>query len=338
MKRIIAAALIAALLLTLCVPAFAEEIATARTSVAGAAWDKLSNLNIALARINGVTVPAGASFSFNALVGKRTEANGFRTAMNGRGVYVVGGGVAQAATTLYLALNQLGSSIRFEEKHTYGADFTDSYVSDGNNAILVDEAEGLDFSFTNLGQGLRIDMYISGDSLYCGLSTGADQQEDSFLGWNFSAQQRLPAGSSSIVLNGTDELKNNVLLAASSINDTVLSSGDRFSFNKTVGPRTEANGYQSAVNGRGTRVVGGGVAQVASAIWLAIKNMDGVAIVQKSTYGGKYNQNYVASSNDAILTDYSGGTDFSFRNTGDEPLTISVYVQNDVLYCEIYRN
>ena len=60
--------------------------------------------------------------------------------------------------------------------------------------------------------------------------------------------------------------------------------------------------------------------------------------MQKSTYGSKYNQSYVASSNDAILTDYSGGTDFSFRNTGTEPLTIATYVQDGILHCEIYRN
>ena len=338
MKRTIATALIAALLLALCAPTLAEEAATARTPTAGADWDKLINVELAASRLNGVEVPTGASFSFNALVGQRTEANGFRAAKNGRGVTVVGGGVAQAATTLYLALNQLGSSIRFDEKHTYGKKFTDSYVSDGSNAIMVDESTGLDFCFTNLGQALRIDMHISGDSLYCGLTTVDSQPADTFLDWGFGAPQHSPVASATIALSGTEELISNVILAASSINDTVISSGDRFSFNDCVGPRTERYGYKPAINGRGAKVIGGGVAQVASVIWLAVKNLDGVAIVQKSTYGGKYNQTYVASSNDAILTDYSGGTDFSFRNTGTEPLTIATYVQNDILYCEIYRN
>ena len=339
MKRTIAAALIAALLIAVCLPGLAEESVSARTSIAGAAWEKVANLELAAARVNGVTVPSGASFSFNAIVGERTEANGFRDAMNGRGAFVVGGGVAQAATTLYLALNQLGSGIRFDERHTYGASFADSYVSDGDNAILVDAAEGLDFRFTNLGGALRIDMYIADGNLQCVLTVGAAQAADSFLDWtSFGLPPRAPAASACIVLNGTDALKSNVSLAASSINDTVLPSGGLFSFNGTVGPRTEAYGYRDAVNGRGATVVGGGVAQVASAIWLAVKNLDGVAIVEKSTYGGRYNQSYVASSNDAILTDYTGGTDFSFRNTGAEPLTISTYVLSDVLYCEIYRN
>ena len=339
MKRTIAAALIAALLIAICTPGFAEESVSARTSIAGAAWEKVANLELAAARLNGAVVPSGASFSFNALVGERTESNGFRTAMNGRGVNVVGGGVAQAATTLYLALNQLGSSIRFDERHTYGDSFADTYVSDGSNAILVDEAEGVDFCFTNLGSALRIDMYISDGNLLCTLTAVDAQAANSFLDWSdFGTPARTPAASASIPLSGTDELKSNVILAASSINDTVLSSGGMFSFNATVGPRTELYGYTPALNGRGATVVGGGVAQVASAIWLAVKNLDGVAIVEKSTYGGRYNQSYVASSNDAILTDYSGGTDFSFRNTGAQPLTIATYVQNDVLYCDIYRN
>ena len=111
-----------------------------------------------------------------------------------------------------------------------------------------------------------------------------------------------------------------------------------FSFNGVVGPRSERYGYVDAVNGRGARVTGGGVAQVASALWLAVKNLDCVAVVEKSTYGSRYNQSYVSSSNDAILTDYSAGTDFSFRNIGPEPLTIAVYISGDQLCCEIYQN
>ena len=339
MKRTLAAALVAALLITICTPAFAEVIAAARTPITGASWEKLSNLELAAEKIDGVSIPSGASFSFNAIVGARTKANGFRYAMNGRGVEVIGGGVAQAATTLYLALNQLGGNISFDEKYTYGDKFVDSYVSDGSNAILVDAAEGLDFSFTNWGRALRIEMTLSDGYLQCSLVDDFGSAQGSFLNWDgFGLPSRTPVSSASIALSGSDALKSNVELAASSINDTILLNGDLFSFNSVVGARTKRNGYQSAINGRGVEVVGGGVAQVASVIWLAIKNLDGVAIVEKSTYGARYNQNYVSSSNDAILTDYSDGIDFSFRNTGWEPLTIAVYVQNGFLYCDIYRN
>lgn len=132
--------------------------------------------------------------------------------------------------------------------------------------------------------------------------------------------------------------RSNIELAVSAISGLTLSYGEEFSFNDLVGPRTERYGYEAALNGRGVEVVGGGVAQVASAIWLAVKNLDGVAIVEKSTYGSRYSQSYVASSNDAILTDYANGTDFSFRNTAAEPLRICTYIDGDALRCEVYRD
>jgi len=73
-------------------------------------------------------------------------------------------------------------------------------------------------------------------------------------------------------------------------------------------------------------------------VWLAVKNLDCVSIVEKSTYGKRYNQSYVTSSNDAILTDYKAGTDFSFRNSGSTQLTICTYISGGVLVCDIYEN
>ena len=130
----------------------------------------------------------------------------------------------------------------------------------------------------------------------------------------------------------------NIQRAAASINGRRLEAGQSFSFNETVGPRTKAQGYVTGKNGRGAKVTGGGVAQVASVLWLAVKDMDDISIVEKSTYGSKYNQSYVDSSSDAILTDYSAGRDFSFRYTGDGSITIYTYMQDKWLYCDIYAN
>ena len=159
---------------------------------------------------------------------------------------------------------------------------------------------------------------------------------DGFFMWDepFFAQEMV--ASASIPLHGTDELINNVMRAADSINDTVLPMYGIFSFNNIVGPRTEECGFQPALNGRGVTVVGGGVAQVASVIWLAIRNLDEAVVLEKATYGKRYNQSYVDSSNDAILTDYNSGQDFAFRNDGEATLTICTYVWNDELICEIY--
>ena len=319
----------------------AADSVSARTTLAGSSYAKLNNVNLAASSLNGITIPCGATFSFNEIVGPRTEAYGYQRAANGRGVRVTGGGVAQCATTLYLALEQLGADVEYTSLLTYGSKFSDNYVSDGSDAIMVDYSTGSDFSFINYSDDMLIEMWATDSFLYCSITLDAVGSSGGELNW-FDAAALQPSmrsiASSRIDLSGADDaLRSNILLAASSINDTVLDSGDLFSFNDSVGPRSERCGYVGAVNGRGAIVTGGGVAQVASALWLAVKHLDCVAVVEKSTYGSRYNQDYVASSNDAILTDYANGTDFSFRNTGSQPLTISTRVSGDTLHCTIYR-
>ena len=346
MKRILAA-LLCALMLLSALPAWAETV-SARTPLSGSSRAKISNIEIAAASINGVSIPYGGRFSFNEIVGPRTAAYGFQSAVNGRGVKVTGGGVAQAASTLYLALKQLNQGIDFTQVSVYGSKFQEDYVASGADAILVDHSSGLDFSFINYGDDLTIEMWMSEDYLYCSLTTGGQEEFIPSLDWSQAPLPDFSTGfsqgfsdviaSAAFPIEEDENLRSNILLAAGSINDTVLISGDKFSFNDSVGPRREKYGYLSAKNGRGVKVTGGGVAQVASVVWLAVKNLDEIAILQKSTYGGKYNQDYVASSNDAILTDYSEGTDFSFRYTGEGSITISTYVSGDMLCCDIYRN
>ena len=141
--------------------------------------------------------------------------------------------------------------------------------------------------------------------------------------------------SASTPLGDSGARISNIRLAAEAMNGAVVPYGGRFSFNDTVGARTAERGYQSAVNGRGVKVIGGGVAQVASAVWLAIQDMPDVVVVEKSTYGERYNQNYVSSAADAILTDYGAGTDFSFRYTGAGSIVIQTYVSGDTLICRV---
>lgn len=180
--------------------------------------------------------------------------------------------------------------------------------------------------------------------LLCGSALGEFMQFDSFMD-NTVEYETMPAVSeaaslsyseqSSIACGSDPNLLNNISLCAGSISDTLLESGDLFSFNSIVGPRDSAYGYLPALNGRGVEVVGGGVAQVASAIWLAIRNRSDFAIVSKTTYGGNYNQSYVQSSADAILTDYNADIDFSFRYTGSGYVTINTYLTGTTLTCEI---
>ena len=64
----------------------------------------------------------------------------------------------------------------------------------------------------------------------------------------------------------------NVKLSAKLINGIVLNSGDTFSYNDSVGKRTEARGFKPApayVKGETVDEVGGGICQTSSTLYLA---------------------------------------------------------------------
>ena len=369
-KKMTALVLAAALLLALAMPsALASEYYSARTPLYGSGRAKINNIDLAVEAINGTVVPYGGSFSFNETVGPRTKSRGFQKAPNGRGAQVTGGGVAQVATTLYMALRQVRGELYIDPVKTYGSRFTDNYVSDPDLAVITDYDADIDLSFTNYEDELTIDMWANDSYVYCSITVGQDEggfypneygysgsdstdgsqggydygngysDSNGSSGWfddNSSGEVRAPLCTSCLYCGDEANVLHNVELAAGSVNDTSLNSRDIFSFNDTVGPRTKKYGYRRATNGRGAQVTGGGVAQVASALWLAIKDSDDFSIVEKSTYGNRYNQDYVDSSADAILTDYSAGRDFSFRYIGDGRATIYTYLADDWLYCDIY--
>ena len=365
-KLVVLAAALSLLLTGMAVPAaLASDYYSARTPLAGSSSAKINNVQLAVDAINGTRVANGGSFSFNETVGRRTQARGYKTAPNGRGVKVTGGGVAQAASTLYLALLKVRGGVSIDPVKTYGSRYTDSYVEDSDYAVITDYDADIDLSFTNYGEPMSIDMWMNDSYVYCSITVGDDVfagEDDSAAGssadpsqwgswgdWIVSSLepegdsddddgQRVLLSSASLDCGDDGDVIYNASLAADSITDTTLGKGGIFSFNDIVGPRTRAYGYRRAVNGRGAKVIGGGVAQVASAIWLAIKDLDDVSIVEKSTYGDRYNQGYVSSSADAILTDYSAGRDFSFRYNGSGSLTVYTYVQDDTLYCDIYED
>jgi len=285
---------------------------------------KINNIRLAVNNMDGVTLEYGETFSFNEIVGPREEIYGFRAAPNGRGVRVVGGGVAQAATTLYLALLQL-DDIEYNRLRTYDARFTDDYVDSGYYAVMVDYNEDLDFVFTSYYPGiLTINIWLDDDYVCCLLNLKSETS-DTLMGYAITP------------LYGTYEKQSNISIAADAVDETRLYYGDVFSFNNIVGPRTSARGYQSAVNGRGVNVIGGGVAQVASTVYLAVKDIGDVHIIQKRTYGSNFTDAYVDNPDDeAILTDYNAGIDFSFKYLGYGELVIYTYIVESELICEVY--
>ena len=147
-------------------PALADET-YAETPLTEASDQQRVNIQLAVEALDGIVLNFEDAFSFNQLVGERSEERGFVLAPNGRGVDVVGGGVAQTATTLYLALMQR-DDIEYSSIYTYNESFSAGYVESGYDAIATDYVNQLDFAFNSYYEGtLTIYMWMTEDALCC---------------------------------------------------------------------------------------------------------------------------------------------------------------------------
>lgn len=170
MKKIFALTLIVAMMLCSS-QAFASVMIVTGTPTYGDSEGMTQNLTHAIETLNNQIVEKGKTFSLNEVLGPRTEGNGYAPALNGNGVEVMGGGVSQVATTLYLALKELGDDVTYDERHTFGSAFNAGYAEDGKDTALTDYSRGLDFKFTNQStDDLVISMWNGGGTLFCQLT------------------------------------------------------------------------------------------------------------------------------------------------------------------------
>ena len=107
------------------------------------------NIQHAFDYINGYVLNPGKTFSFNNVVGERTESRGFYPATEyvyGEHVEGFGGGVCQASTTLYQAAVCAGLQIIKREPHSDSVSYTD-YGKDAT--VYWVGKRKIDFSFKN---------------------------------------------------------------------------------------------------------------------------------------------------------------------------------------------
>lgn len=113
---------------------------------------------------------------------------------------------------------------------------------------------------------------------------------------------------------------NNVRLASASLNGTILNPGDEFSYNGTVGERTQDRGYKFAGAYSGGEVVeevGGGVCQPSSTLYMAVLRAD-LEVTERHNHS--FTVSYTPLGEDATVS--WGGPDFRFKNNTDYPIKI----------------
>ncbi len=122
------------------------KISTFSTNFSSSADNRVNNINVSAKALNGVTIMPKGSFSFNKLVGERTEKRGYKAATVIVGDKLesgLGGGVCQVSTTLHNAVVRAGIVPTERDHHNIPV----SYVGLGMDATV--DYGNIDYKFKN---------------------------------------------------------------------------------------------------------------------------------------------------------------------------------------------
>ncbi len=135
-------------------------------------------------------------------------------------------------------------------------------------------------------------------------------------------------------IGGTEERLQNIKLAGSLVNFTLLMPDQVFSFNSTVGEPSKQRGFQEAPIIVGEEIVpgyGGGICQVSSTLYNAVLKAK-LKIIERYSHSKKVS--YVPAGQDATVAyDY---LDFKFVNSQDNPILVRVWVWGRRLQIGLY--
>lgn len=134
-------------------------------------------------------------------------------------------------------------------------------------------------------------------------------------------------GQATTTISGSNDLKLNLIQACADINGLVLKSGDVFSFNSVIGQPTTRGGYrqvQSFVDKKLEKVVGGGISQVASTLYIAAIKAE-LSVLERHNHA--YAPTFVDPGLDADIA--YGSKDLRFTNNTDQPMRIEAVVEGN---------
>lgn len=141
---------------------------------------------------------------------------------------------------------------------------------------------------------------------------------------------------SSKVYTKTEDRQKNLRIVCEKINGTVIKPNQEFSYNTTCGPYNKENGFGKATvllgDGTEKQDYGGGVCQLSSTLYNAIKNLN-VEITERHNHSKKVY--YVPDGQDATVS--YGNLDFKFKNTGSYSLLIEASSSAEAVNVNVYK-
>ena len=180
------------------------------------------------------------------------------------------------------------------------------------------------FSYTPEKTGRACDLAASLAAVFGALGAGKGEASLVTRAWRpavteetLRSRTRLLAACSTRFDMSRTARVHNISLACERITGTVLSAGERFSFNRTVGSRTRANGFLDApviVAGEYVEGTGGGVCQVSTTLMGAALRA-GLQVTKSRPHSLRVG--YVPPSQDAMV---SSASDLEFVNPYPYPV------------------
>ena len=204
------------------------------------------------------------------------------------------------------------------------------------NAAVTDfNLSTLSFSFSGEQVGEYVDPEQLYNTVYTALVTGSGAQTVVVSRQEIAPKVTLSELQSRMGMiseakstaSGKKSRKSNIKLALSTLNGVCIQPGEVFSFNGTVGERTEAAGYKSAgafVDGLLSEEVGGGICQVSTTLFNAVAKSD-LEVTARSPHSRPVG--YIDKGKDAAVS--WPNQDFKFMNDTDYPVYIVAHYDDD---------
>jgi vancomycin resistance protein YoaR len=140
-----------------------RDVLAERTTYISGTSNRLTNIRLAAAAIDGKTLNPGEEFSFNDTVGQRTVEKGYASAgayVGGKTVQEIGGGICQVSSTIYDCVLHADLEVVSRSNHM----FVVTYLPYGNDATV--NWGTIDFKFKNNTEyPIRIESVTDGRDL-----------------------------------------------------------------------------------------------------------------------------------------------------------------------------
>ena len=226
---------------------------------------------------------------------------------------------------LLIALILIGVAIYFysnntnDESSNYNAQRTSTNEEDKNNNTEQENSQNTDNTANNTDTNV----------------TNNTNNESNNEIANTPTTEVTIASFSTKIYSKDSARQNNIRITCNTLNNTIVDTGNTFSFCNTVGQATSSKGYQKAdifdKNGKKKKGLGGGNCQISSTLYNTVLQVPSLVVTERHEHSN--NVPYVPKGKDAAVA--YGSYDFKFRNNSNNSIKILASTDGNYVYTSL---